>query len=253
MIRKNNFPESMSGVAHWIIFYKENLVVPKTNSSSLVPIITKANEKPKLPIITEEYLGEEEGIHIIAGDTKDEPNQDEYQLINLRQEYKNISSEKFTLYGYAAEVIHWSRSFNFCGVCGAKTERDERDRAKRCPNCGNISYPRISPAIIVAIRRENKILLAHNKHFRENHYSTIAGFIEPGETAEDAVEREVYEEVGVKIKNIRYVASQAWPFQLPMHCRLGSGWCCRRLAPDRLLPVLQRPRCLPPYRHSCLA
>ena len=212
MNRDNSVTNKIEGIIHWFVFNNDNLIVPKNKNNRIIPIITKADEEPPFKITTKEYLGNENGIHYFAADTFDFQENEDFTVLSIRAEYKNISSDLFSLIAYATGVIHWSRNFNYCGKCGSKTVRVEKERAKKCPNCGLISYPRISPAIIVAIKKENKILLAHNAHFRENHYSTIAGFIEPGEKAEEAVVREVYEEVGIHIKNIQYVTSQAWPF-----------------------------------------
>lgn len=110
----------------------------------------------------------------------------------------------------AQHLLNWDRSTKYCGCCGNLCERKEDERAKVCPNCGNLQFPRISPAIIVGIKKGNQILMAHNSGFREGLYSVIAGFVEQGETIETAVKREVYEEVGIKVKNIKYFKSKPW-------------------------------------------
>jgi len=108
------------------------------------------------------------------------------------------------------QILLWDKNTKYCGCCGNLYTRKQDERAKTCPKCGSIQYPRISPAIIVGIKRGNQMLLAHNAKFREGLYSTIAGFVEQGETLEMAVEREIYEEVGIKVKNIRYFQSKPW-------------------------------------------
>lgn len=118
----------------------------------------------------------------------------------------------FLLAGTANHILHWDHSNQFCGCCGAGMLRKSDERAKVCPNCNNIIYPRISPAVITAVFHEDKILLAHNRNFRPGLYSLIAGFVEPGEALEQCVAREIQEEVGIKVKNIRYFNSQPWPF-----------------------------------------
>jgi NAD+ diphosphatase len=118
----------------------------------------------------------------------------------------------FLLAGNANHIQHWKHVNRFCGCCGHETSDKTGERAKICTNCGNIVYPRISPAIITAIFREDEILLAHNRNFKNDLHSLIAGFVEPGETLEQCVAREIYEEVGIKVKNIRYFCSQPWPF-----------------------------------------
>ena len=114
--------------------------------------------------------------------------------------------------GVANQLVHWTRNHQYCGRCGNVTEDKKGERAKICPQCGLINYPRLSPAIIVAVRKGEQILLAHSKRFPGKFYSVLAGFVEPGETLEQCVKREVREEVGIEVKNIRYFGSQPWPF-----------------------------------------
>jgi NAD+ diphosphatase len=113
----------------------------------------------------------------------------------------------------ACHILQWLSDSVFCGSCGSKNRLSQSEFARRCPVCGRVEYPRVSPAIIVRIVNKNdEILLAHDRKFSENIYSLIAGFCEAGERLEDTVEREILEEVGVHVKNIRYIASQSWPF-----------------------------------------
>lgn len=136
---------------------------------------------------------------------------DEMQLVFLRDLMGQIDDRMLALAGRAVQLIDFELTSKFCGRCGIPTETLE-DRGKKCPKCDHLIYPRLSPAIIVLVMKEDKALLARSSHFMSNIYSVIAGFVEPGETLEHAVEREVMEEVGLKIKNIRYFASQPWPF-----------------------------------------
>jgi NAD+ diphosphatase len=113
----------------------------------------------------------------------------------------------------AYHIVQWRRESVFCGSCGGRNEAAANSLARRCPVCGRQEFPRISPAIIVIIiNDEDKVLLAHNKQFTPGVYSLIAGFNEPGETLEATVVREVREEVSLELHDIRYVASQPWPF-----------------------------------------
>lgn len=114
------------------------------------------------------------------------------------------------------QLMNWYLQNKYCGRCGNKTELKTNERAIICPNCGNTVYPKISPAIIVAITSRDKILLARGKNFRIQFYSLIAGYADIGESLEDAVRREVKEEVGIEVTNIRYYKSQPWPFSSSM-------------------------------------
>ncbi len=128
----------------------------------------------------------------------------------FRSLFGRIDEEIFMLAGKAAQILDWHKKSQYCGSCGSKTETKQDELAKVCLNCSNIIYPKISPAIIVAVINGDKILLAKGRNFK--FYSLIAGFAEPGETLEDCVQREVFEEVGIRIRNIQYFGSQPWPF-----------------------------------------
>lgn len=110
------------------------------------------------------------------------------------------------------ELTEWRQRHRFCGCCRAKLVFSKDDLAAKCECCGALYYPQIAPAVIVAIMRGNEILLAHNKRFSDMTYSLIAGFVEAGETVEDAVHREIFEETNLRVKNLRYLCSQPWPF-----------------------------------------
>lgn len=114
--------------------------------------------------------------------------------------------------GRAAQFVEWERMHRYCGHCGTPTVVKAGEDARECPACGALFFPRIAPAVIVLVRDGSRILLARNHRFPPGRYSTIAGFVEPGETLEEAVSREVAEEVGVSVRNIQYFGSQPWPF-----------------------------------------
>jgi NAD+ diphosphatase len=139
-----------------------------------------------------------------------------FAAVDLRRLAEEWQPTHFGIAGRAKQIVAWDRDHQFCSRCGEKTEAMRDERAKRCPHCGLTSYPRLSPAIIIAVTRRNdvgeQILLARNHRFPAGRYSVIAGFAEPGETLEECAMREVYEEVGIRIHNIRYFGSQPWPF-----------------------------------------
>ena len=151
----------------------------------------------------------------------------ELPFSGLRELFGKIDNMMVDLAGRAIQVCAWNRNHRFCGKCGAKTQRHERERAMVCSRCGIHAYPRLSPSIIVLIHRGEEILLARNHRFPEGMYSTLAGFVEPGESIEQTLVREVAEEVGVKVKNLQYLGSQPWPFpnslMLGFHAEYDSG------------------------------
>lgn len=135
------------------------------------------------------------------------------QWLHLRQLYGSIPEQDWALAGRAAQIISWDRDHRFCGRCGNATDTHHRDRARVCQGCGLMSYPRLTPAIIVLIERDDgRALLAWGRQFPGRFYSALAGFVEPGESLEECVVREVQEEVGIEIDNISYFGSQPWPF-----------------------------------------
>ncbi len=119
------------------------------------------------------------------------------------------------LYGVAVRalsIINWENTHQFCSNCGSRAQKRNDMLAIQCARCGFTMFPRISPAIIVLVERGKKVLLARASRFKEDLYSVIAGFVEPGETLEQTVAREIKEETGIDVKDIRYFGSQPWPF-----------------------------------------
>lgn len=148
----------------------------------------------------------------------------EFVTVGLRESYDKLSADFYTMAGKASELLYWNSNTQYCGVCGAPMKR-QTVISKQCTNCGKEIWPQVAPAIIVRIRKEEvkdadgiviepeKILLVHAKNFRRSEmYGLVAGFLETGETLEDCVRREVEEEVNLKVKNIKYFGSQAWPY-----------------------------------------
>lgn len=134
------------------------------------------------------------------------------QSIPLRDAFSHFSSHEIQAISLAKQILTWDRDFRFCGRCGQPTVELSGERAKVCKSCGSTNYPRLSPSIIVSVVKNDQILLARSARFPEGMYSVLAGFVEPGETLEECVQREVMEEIGIEVKNIRYFGSQNWPF-----------------------------------------
>ena len=132
---------------------------------------------------------------------------------DLRGMLAAMDEDLFRVAGTAKQVVAWHATHRFCGRCGSKTARAAgEDLAMKCLSCGMMHYPRVSPAVIVRVRDGERILLARSPGFPKGLYSVLAGFVEPGESMEETVRREVREEVGVEVENIRYFGSQPWPF-----------------------------------------
>jgi len=145
-------------------------------------------------------------------------------LVTLRDVWSLMGERAFFEAGRAFQIMEWSQRNRFCGRCATPMVEAENETALMCPTCGLVSYPTVTPAIIVAVEREGRLLLARNTRFPKGRYSVIAGFVEPGETLEGAVEREVMEEVSVRVKNITYFGSQPWPFPHSMMVGFRAEW-----------------------------
>ncbi len=150
-----------------------------------------------------------------------------YSVAGLRAWLGRVEAPVFYLAGRAQQIVEWHNSHKFCGRCAGAMEDHPQDRAKVCPACGLVNYPRLSPSIIVLVTRGDEMLLARNANWPTGMYSTLAGFVEPGESIEQTVHREVEEEVGLRVRNLRYLGSQSWPFpnslMLGFHAEYADG------------------------------
>lgn len=133
------------------------------------------------------------------------------QMMGLRTSYDELPFEEYYKAGKAFEILNWDKNTRYCPSCGVPTHQIS-DIGKKCPECRQEFYPHISPAIIVRITKGDSILLVHARNFRGTFYGLVAGFLEAGETLEECVHREVMEEVGLRIKNLKYFGSQPWPY-----------------------------------------
>lgn len=138
---------------------------------------------------------------------------DGYQLVPIRQLISIWSIAEFEQASRAVQLLEWRRNHKFCSHCGCETQVHPKEYAMVCPACSYRQYPRVQPCVITIITRgQDEILLAKSANNKSNMYGLIAGFVEVGETLEEAVQRETLEEVGIQVKNIEYLASQPWPF-----------------------------------------
>lgn len=132
---------------------------------------------------------------------------------DLRGLFAAIDEDLFRIAGRAIQILEFDRTHQFCGRCAARTAQGPDELSKRCTRCGTVYHPRLSPASIVLVRRgDDELLLARSPGFPKGMYSVLAGFVEPGESIEETISREVREEVGVEVENVRYFGSQPWPF-----------------------------------------
>lgn len=188
----------------YFVFCQSDLVIEKTNDGYRIPIEPPVEIKPWTTVMD------------IDGDSAyriDHPltNQERYEMCGLRQSYYKLSSEDYLKAGKCQELLYWDSNTKFCGVCGGPM-RFDTPISKKCELCGKEIWPQLATAVIVLVRKGHEILLVHAKNFRTDFYGLVAGFVETGETLEEAVHREVMEETGLHIKNLQYFSSQPWPY-----------------------------------------
>lgn len=196
------------------LFKKDKLMVKKEDVAYNLP--TKRDLKGKnIELKYFQCLGALNEINCYCAEVDEILDDDIYEFIGLREYFKRVDYNNFLVSGKALLLLDFVRNNKRCGLCGSPMEirpGGGDDRAIVCTACSNIIWPKIAPAIIVAVTKEDKLLLAHNSMFPDGVYSVVAGFVEMGETFEQAVKREVYEETSIKVKNIEYFGSQPWPF-----------------------------------------
>lgn len=163
------------------------------------------------------------GICVLAINNK-EALPEGYKLEVMRAYFHTHTEQEALQASRAKALISWRQNTNYCGRCGAQLIEHSALTARVCPDCGQIIFPRIEPCIIVLVKRQGKILLARHAQRNQNIYACIAGFIEAGESVEHAVAREIREETGLKVKDIRYFGSQSWPFPSQLMLGFTAQW-----------------------------
>jgi NAD+ diphosphatase len=211
----------------WFAFRRFGLLVHMEGGKADIPCIVDPSELG-LQSVRRQFLGELDGQPCYSAELDEDAEAPVgWSFQGLRGLYNLLPEDLFWVAGAAVQIVDWDRNHQYCSRCGAETRDKKRERAKECPRCGLISYPRISPAIIVLVEKDDTLLLARSHRHPDGMYSVLAGFVEPGETLEAAVAREIREEVGIQVKDIRYFGSQPWPFpnslMIAFTCQYLSG------------------------------
>ncbi|MCH9628128.1 MAG: NADH pyrophosphatase [Chlamydiales bacterium] len=199
----------------WYIFHENSLLVSADNT---LP------DRQNLPLKRDLYFGSYGHLGLFAGEAESSDISGDWTWIPLRSLFGRLNEADFSLAGRALQLLHWDRSHTYCGVCGSKTLTSEKERCRRCPDCEHLAYPKLSPVIMALVKKKDQILLARGSHFPENFYSVLAGYVEPGETLEQCVAREIEEEVDIHVQNIRYFGSQPWPFSNSLMMAFTCEW-----------------------------
>ncbi len=196
----------------WFVFREDLLLVSQEGETVTVPL-AQGSEEIGVDVSFHREVGSLNGHPCYAAEASPETGPPDNMVFReLRSLFSGIEEDFFRMAGRAKQIVGWQATHRFCGRCGSETEPVSGEMAKRCPVCGMVYYPRLSPAIIVLVRNGERLLLARSNGFPAGLYSVLAGFVEPGESIEEAVKREVREEVGIEVRNLRYFSSQPWPF-----------------------------------------
>lgn len=188
----------------YYVFCKSDIVLEKTSDGYQIPTEAPTELKPWTTVMN--VAGAK--AYRIDTPITDNPR---YEMCGLRQSYYKLSQDDYLHAGKCHELLYWDQNTKFCGVCGGPMHF-HTDISKRCEHCGKEVWPQLATAVIVLVSRGDEVLLVHAKNFKGDFYGLVAGFVETGETLEEAVAREVMEETGLTIKNLRYFGSQPWPY-----------------------------------------
>lgn len=205
-------PAEKTELAWWFAFQGPKLLVYQGSDSVSIPCLVDFAELGLISL-SHHYLGHLDDRDCYAVELAEgTPLPPGMALEGLRQIYGRLDEALFWVATRAVQIVDWDRTHLFCGRCATPLRTKRAERAKECPICGQLHFPRLAPAMIVLVERGRKLLLARSRHFLPGMYSVLAGFVEPGESLEEAVVREVKEEVGIDVKDIKYFGSQPWPF-----------------------------------------
>ena len=214
---------------HLLLFVGNALIVP---SGADVRLPTRAELASLVPAETV-HVGALAGQSVeTASIDAETPLPGGWTSETLRPLHGSLSETEWAVAGRAFQLAEWDRSHRFCGVCGTPTARLADERARACPQCAHRAYPRHSPAVIMRITRGDEVLLGRSSHFPPDMYSTLAGFVDVGESAEAAVRREVREEAGIEITEPQWFGSQSWAFPHSLMLGFTAEWASGKVVPD---------------------
>jgi NAD+ diphosphatase len=229
----------------WFVFHGDRLLVELGPPDPRPTDDPRVRERPswaRLPLLKNNnrlwsehvrtlYLGELGALRCWAAEVASGDAPSGFGWIGLRALFSVLDDAHFALAGRALQLLQWDRDHRFCGRCGTPTEPRVEERVRVCPACKLSAYPRVAPAVMALVRRGRELLLGRSPHFPAGMYSALAGFVEPGETLEQCVAREVEEEVGVTVTNLSYFTSQPWPFPHSLMIAFVCDWSGGEIRP----------------------
>lgn len=210
-------PDAATREGLWFVFHRSNLLVYTAQPAPMLPM--------PADVLDGGLAIHRESVRFVGmlGDTPcwaaracDDRAPESHAFENMRALFNRLPDDLLAIGGRAVQMLEFDRSHAFCGACATPTAIFEGGRSRKCPSCGETYYPKVSPAMMVLIKRETpsgrELLLARSARFPRGMFSALAGFVEPSESIEECIHREAFEEVGVKLTNLRYFSSQGWPF-----------------------------------------
>lgn len=225
-------PAEAPANALWFVFRRTDILVPLAPEPPLLPRAPHPSALG-LEVAQVQYLGVLGDQHCYAAEVHAEaPPPQGWAFQGLRSLFGQFDDAMLALAGRAVQIVDWDRSHRYCGACATPTVVKSTERSRECPACGITYYPRIAPVVMCLVRRGRQILLARSPRFPQSTYSALAGFVETGETLEQCVAREVMEEVSLRVKNLRYFASQPWPFPHSMMIAFHADYAGGDIAVD---------------------
>jgi NAD+ diphosphatase len=230
-VPSQQMPAALPADALAFAYRETKLLVVDTESPALPTVATLSAAGLSGAV---HYMGALAGTHCVSVTLADDAAEIEgHRYAGLRSLFFALPEPLLALAARAFQIAEWERTHRYCGRCGMPTRDKSGERAKECPACGHIAYPRVSPAMMVLVTRGRELLLARAQRFPGAMYSALAGFVEPGETIEDCIRREVREEVGVDVDRITYFGSQSWAFPHSLMIAFTAEYAGGELAPDQ--------------------
>jgi len=208
-------PPATAGTGSWwFVFHDGRLLIRDMAGAGVTVPRSGTAELFGLTPDTVQYLGTLDGAPCFAGGTTGAPARlaADCRLANLRDLHSVLDDVLYGVAVRARHLVQWDLDHHYCGRCGRPLRWKADERAKSCADCGQLQFPQIAPAVIVAVRRGDRLLLARGPRFPAGMFSVLAGFVEAGETLEECLRREVWEEAGITIANLCYFGSQPWPY-----------------------------------------